>query len=103
MSSQRTVDANMPHEIDPKVLDDLLNENPATLLRKGDSKLQTLAQFLLRYVILCKPKELLANELHCNQAKAYEEDRATEKQRQVRLCFGLLFSCNTSCNGMDAV
>jgi hypothetical protein len=80
ITSQRTVDANMPHEIDPKVLDDLLNENPATLLRKGDSKLQTLAQFLLRYVILCKPKELLVNELHCNQAKAYEEDPATEKQ-----------------------
>lgn len=70
----------MLHEIDLKVLDDLLNENPATLLRKGDSKLQTLAQFLLRYVILCKPKELLVNELHCNQAKAYEEDPATGKQ-----------------------
>ena len=61
-------------------MDDLLNEDPAVLLRKSDPKLVTFAQFLLRYVILGQPKELLINDLENFQKIAYQEDPSKEKQ-----------------------
>jgi hypothetical protein len=46
--------------------------------------LHALAQFLLRYVILSKPKELLMNELEYAQAEAYKQDPTKEKQDKFK-------------------